>query len=100
MSILFVLGTVRLVLYSSEFETMFVEERDFPGGPSGWLRKDFAVPVNIMGEVVLSLCDILTDSVQVCRTRLILAYELVFSAERISSRCTDYGLFGVEVFVS
>lgn len=63
---LFILGTVRVACNSSDFEMMFIEQRNFPGGPAGWLRKHFAIPVVILEMGVLSSFDILTDSVLVC----------------------------------
>lgn len=88
---LFTLGTICLVCYSSEFETMFIKQRDFPGGPSEWLKIHFAIPANILGRVVLSTCDILTDSILVCHTLQCVSYDTVVLSERISSSCTVYG---------
>lgn len=64
--LLIVLGSLFLASSVIVTELAFINHRDFVGGPGTWQEVNFALPVNIMGNVALVLSSFITDGLLVC----------------------------------
>lgn len=63
--VLFTLGTIRISCNSEFFEMMFVDDRDFPGGPTAWLLAKYSIAVNAIGTTAFVIADIVTSTIVV-----------------------------------
>ncbi|KLO05094.1 hypothetical protein SCHPADRAFT_884040 [Schizopora paradoxa] len=65
--ILFVLGTIQLGTNTRYYEMMWIDDRNFPGGPIAFFTSEFSLPVNTVGGVAFILADFLADAILVYR---------------------------------
>lgn len=63
--VLFTLGTIHISCNSEFFEMMFVDDRDFPGGPTAWLLAKYSIAVNAIGTTAFVIADIVTSTIVV-----------------------------------
>lgn len=63
--LLIALGSIFLASSVIVTELAFINHRDFVGGPGTWQELNFALPVNIMGNVALVLSSFITDGLLV-----------------------------------
>jgi len=59
---LFILGTIQLGTNSKYYEMMWIDDRNFPGGPIAFFTTQFSVPINTVGGAAFLLADFLADS--------------------------------------
>lgn len=62
---LFVLGTIQLATNTKYYEMMWIDDRNFPGGPIAFFTTQFSVPINTVGGVAFILADFLADAILV-----------------------------------
>lgn len=62
---LFVLGTIQFATNSRYYQMMWIDDRNFPGGPIAFFTSQFSLPVNTVGGVAFILSDFLADSILV-----------------------------------
>ncbi|KLO07054.1 hypothetical protein SCHPADRAFT_922993 [Schizopora paradoxa] len=65
--VLFVLGTTQFATNSRYYQMMWIDNRDFPGGPIAFFTSQFSIPSNTVGGVAFILSDFLADSILVYR---------------------------------
>ena len=66
---LFVLGTIQFITNSRYYQMMWIDDRNFPGGPIAFFTSQFSIASNTVGGVAFILSDFLADSILVSFSR-------------------------------
>lgn len=63
--VLFTVGTIRIATSSTFSEMMYIDNRDFPGGPATWLRERFSIAVNVVTSTTYYEANFFADGILV-----------------------------------
>ncbi|PPQ64041.1 hypothetical protein CVT24_008854 [Panaeolus cyanescens] len=71
--VMFILSTLTMASQAKMTELGFVDNRNFPGGPSAYEAQMFSIPISSMGNVCFSIMNWLSDCLLVNRKQVNLA---------------------------
>ncbi|KAH7916756.1 hypothetical protein BJ138DRAFT_7694 [Hygrophoropsis aurantiaca] len=70
-SVVFVLGTILFATNSQFIQLGFINDRNFPGGPSAYIEEMFSIPENIASNITFVLANWCADSLMLWRCMVI-----------------------------
>lgn len=71
--LLFLMGTINLACNTKMNQLMFIDNRDFPGGPNAWFFTNYNSGINTAGNAAYIIANFLADGLLVRQSRCLAA---------------------------